>query len=197
MDFPNKKYKIIYVDPPWKYDNINWYKHRGSENKHYSTMEIEEMSKLPVGDICDKDCVLFMWVTTPFLKKGLQLMESWGFKYCTVAFNWVKTYKNGKPYCGMGLYTRNGSEICLLGRTPKTQLKRRDNGIYQVFKSEVRKHSQKPDVVYDFIEKLYGDVPRIELFARTKRRGWDAWGNEVPDYEQGSLANFGDQRRLV
>lgn len=179
MPFPNKKYKIIYADPPWKYDNINWYKHRGSENKHYPTMEMEDLERLPIQEITDKNCVLFLWVTAPFLKKGLRLMERWGFKYCTIAFNWIKTYNNGKKYCGMGLYTRNGSELCLLGKKPKTQLKRINNNIYQVFEAKVREHSKKPDIVYAYIESLYGNLPRIELFARQKISGWDVWGNQV------------------
>lgn len=85
----SKKYKIIYADPPWRYQDR---KCNGACEFHYNTMKIEDICNLPIQNIADKDCVLFIWVTYPMLKEGLKLIESWGFKYKTIGFQWVKTY---------------------------------------------------------------------------------------------------------
>src|SRR4030042_1185104 len=108
-----KKYNIIYADPPWCYNNKS---SRGAAENHYSTMSIEEIKNLNVKNISDVSCALFLWVTFPFLKGGLEVMESWGFIYKTVGFVWIKTYESvSKPYFGIGNYTKSNSEICLLG----------------------------------------------------------------------------------
>lgn len=92
MDFPTKKYQIIYADPPWQYSN---FKGKGTAYgdvlAHYNTLSLEELKNLPIQSISDENCLLFMWATYPNLKEGLELLESWGFKYKTVAFTWVKT----------------------------------------------------------------------------------------------------------
>lgn len=111
------------------------------------------------------------------------MMESWGFQYKTAAFVWVKKYaKSGKNFFGMGAYTRSNAEVCLIGITPKLKAKEwvRSHSVRQIVESPVEEHSKKPDVVRDLIVELFGDLPRIELFARQRADGWDAWGNEVP-----------------
>jgi len=173
-----KKYQIIYADPPWSYQNYTNNTASRWVGNHYKTMSIDELCQLPVKDISEKDCILFLWVTPPTLLDGLKLMESWGFKYKTKGFCWLKKNKKADSvFWGMGYWTRSNTEDCLIGI--KGRPKRLNAGIHQVIYSSVRKHSQKPDEVRDKIVSLLGDIPRIELFARQKIEGWDVWGNEV------------------
>ena len=185
MEFPNKKYNIIYADPPWTFKTYSDKgKGRSAEN-HYPCMNIDDIYKLPVQDIADEDCILMMWVTYPLLKEGIKTMEEWGFTYKTCAFSWIKKNKNadifsdGGLFWGLGYWTRSNNEICLLGTKGKP--KRHSRGVHQVVMSKIQRHSQKPDIVKDRIVELCGDVPRIELFARQATKGWDVWGNEAPE----------------
>lgn len=175
----NRRYNIIYADPPWEY------KESGGGNRvvkaHYPTMSIESIKSLPIQQICADKCILFLWVTFPRLEQGLEVIKAWGFKYYGLAFNWVKLSKNGNPAWGMGYYTRQNSEICLIG-VPVDKLKRlkplhRD--VLSVVQSVRGRHSEKPQIIRDLIIRVVGDLPRIELFAREKAEGWDVWGNEV------------------
>ena len=150
---------------------------QGLASVHYETMKTKDICDLPVKSIADDNCALFLWVTPPQLGQGLQVMKAWGFKYKTVGFTWIKTYKNGEPFFGLGYWTRSNSELCLIGT--KGNIKRVDNTVPQVVISEIEKHSKKPDEVRNRIVKLMGDIPRVELFAREKYDGWDSWGNEV------------------
>lgn len=170
-----KRYNIIYADPPWSYRQK---KLQGSAEKHYKTMTKEEICSLPVSDLADTDCALFLWATFPQLKEALCVIDAWGFKYMTVAFVWIKKNKKADSlFWGLGFWTRSNAEICLLGIKGKP--KRRSAKIHQVITSRIREHSRKPDEAREKIVDLMGDLPRIELFAREKVQGWDAWGNEV------------------
>lgn len=174
---PNKKYNIIYADPPWSYDNFQGKgKAYGDVSAHYKTMSLEEMKKLQIQKIADDNSAIFLWATYPNLKEALELIESWGFKYRTVAFTWIKT-RSGEYYSGLGFYTNSNAEICLLGIRGK--MKRNKKDVKQLIVSELREHSRKPDETRNRIVELFGNVPRIELFARQKYEGWDAWGNEI------------------
>ena len=104
-------------------------------------------------------------------------MEAWGFRYVTVAFNWFKVNKSGTPFFGVGYYTKSNSEIALLGI--KGKMKPVSNYVSQVVISPREEHSKKPDSVRDKIIELFGEKPRIELFARQSTPGWNVWGNEV------------------
>ena len=180
IPFPDKKYNVIYVDPPWGYQNKAT---RAAADKHYGTMTIEELKQMPItrggGGLAADDCALFMWATFPMLREALDLIEAWGFKYKTIAFNWIKQNKSGAGlFWGLGNWTRSNSEICLLAIRGKP--KRISAAVHSVVMAPVQKHSQKPDEVRERIVKLVGDVPRIELFARAAAPGWDCWGNEAP-----------------
>ena len=176
-----KKYKVIYADPPWSYASrrANYIANNSGETaKYYQTMSLDELKQLPIKDISDDNCLLFMWVTFPQLQEGLDLIKSWGFEYKTVAFTWVKTVKDGsKPAFGIGYYTRSNAEICLLGIKGKPKIL--DHSISSVVISPKEEHSKKPDIIRDKIVQLVGDVDRIELFARQETEGWDVFGNEV------------------
>jgi len=121
---------------------------------------------------------LFMWITYPKLLIGLKAMESWGFKYRSAAFTWVKRNKKADTwFWGMGHWTRANAEVCFLGVKGKPQ--RESASVHSIVDERIQEHSKKPDVVRNKIVELCGDLPRIELFARQKVEGWDSWGNEI------------------
>ena len=172
-----KKYNIIYADPPWAYRTYSKKGQGRSAESHYPTMNIEDIKALPVGELADKDCALFLWITFPCLYEALEVLEAWGFSYKTVAFVWVKqNRKNDDLFTGMGYWTRANAEICILAT--KGHPRRVNAGVRQVILSHVEEHSKKPDETRDRIVQLMGDLPRIELFARQSPEGWDVWGNE-------------------
>ena len=172
----NKKYNIIYADPPWSYKDKALSGNRGACCK-YPVMSIEDICKLPIKDISDKDCVLFMWVTMPKLNECLEVIKSWGFEYKTNAFTWIKKNKKSDTlFMGMGRWTRANAEICLLATKGKP--KRMSASVHSVIVSKIEEHSQKPNETRERIVELLGDLPRIELFARQHADGWDCWGNE-------------------
>jgi N6-adenosine-specific RNA methylase IME4 len=178
-----KKYQIIYADPPWKYRQgksmgTNF---QGAADAQYPTMNDLEIGALPVKDIVDDPCLLFLWVTYPQLQEGLRVLRAWGFEYKTVAFTWVKFNPKEKlqSFFGIGYYTKSNAEICLLGTKGKAHSLVKDNSVSQIIFAPRSKHSEKPPEARNKIVKLCGDIPRIELFAREKTEGWDVWGNEV------------------
>jgi len=185
---PDKKYSIIYADPPWKYNDPSM--ERGGALRHYETMDNEKIEQLPIKEITAPDCVLFLWVTFPKIQEGLNVIKAWDFVYKTCAFVWVKTNKRKDinqnsflpeerfdSFWGMGRWTRSNAEICLLAVKGKPQRKQAD--VHQIIYSPINNHSKKPVETYRKIESLMGDLPKIELFARQKTEGWDLWGNEV------------------
>lgn len=178
IPFPNRKYNIIYADPPWQYKVWSKKGQGRSAESHYPTMSRKDIETLDIQSIATDDCVLFLWVTAPCLEQGIDLIKTWGFTYKTFGFTWIKTNKKkNTPFWGMGYWTRANAEICLLATRGKP--KRIDAGVHQVVFAPVGRHSAKPPAVRDRIVKLLGDVPRIELFARERVNGWDCWGDEV------------------
>ena len=183
MNLPSSRYDIIYCDPPWDYENWNkkWHQTHAESRwagRKYGLMSRDELKALPVNDIAAKNSVIFMWTISTMIPQALEVMQSWGFKYKTVAFVWVKRNKiKDSFFTGMGFWTRSNAEICLLGVKGKP-LPRISRSVHQIVYSPVRKHSQKPDEVRDRIVALLGDLPRIELFARERVEGWDGWGDE-------------------
>lgn len=174
----NKKYNIIYADPPWPYRAWSSKGKGRSAESHYPTMSIEDIKALPVSQLAAKDCILFLWITFPLLQEAWSVMEAWGFTYKTVAFVWVKQCRKSENlFLGMGYWTRSNAEICLLAT--KGSPKRVSKNVKQIIISHLEEHSKKPDAARDRIVDLAGDLPRIELFARQKSPGWDVWGNEV------------------
>ncbi len=172
-----KKYQIIYADPPWSYQMFCKKEQRTAE-EHYTTMSNEDICRLPIKEIADKDCALFLWITFPKLTEALNVIPAWGFKYKTVAFVWLKQNKKSPSlFWGLGKWTRTNAEICVLAT--RGYPKRISAKVHQVIISHIREHSRKPDEARERIVELMGDLPRIELFARQKVPGWDVWGNEV------------------
>lgn len=179
----DKKYQIIYADPPWEYKRSGSVKNgRGMAKYHYSTMKTEDICNLGIENIKTDNAVCFMWATFPNIGEAIKVMEAWGFEYKTAAFVWIKkNKKSDTPFWGMGAYTRANAEVVLLGISKKTKAKQmvQRHDIHQVIYERIQKHSKKPDRVRHDIVNLLGDLPRIELFARQQAEGWDCWGNEV------------------
>lgn len=174
-------YKLIYADPPWSYNNKA---SNGAADKHYDTLTMNELKQMRVDldQLADPDSVIALWVVSPMLPDCIKVMESWGFHYKTLLFNWHKLTVNGLPFFGTGNYTRAGSELLLLGVKGKG-VKRIAANIRQVVNCSVRQHSRKPDEIRDMLVLLFGDVPRIELFARSQHTGWDNFGDETKKFD--------------
>lgn len=168
------KFKIIYVDNPLQFQN--WTKKKnGAAISHYNTLSTNDLCALPVNKIADNNSVIFSWTSLAKLKESIEIIEAWGFEFISTAFVWNKTYKNNKPYCGLGFYTRSGAEICLLGKKGKAP-KRLSASVRQVITYPVKQpHSSKPPETRDRILQLFGDLPRIELFSREPSRIKDGW----------------------
>lgn len=172
-----KRYGAIYADPPWKFQTYGagGLAHKAAET-HYGTTATADLAALPVADWAADDSVLLMWIVDSHLSEALDLMRAWGFEYKTIAFHWVKTTKAGDPKMSLGYWTRKEAESCLLGTRGRP--KRVGKGVRQVLLQPPREHSRKPDDFYARIEALTTG-PYLEMFARQRRPGWDAWGNEV------------------
>lgn len=178
--FPAKKYQIILADPPWAWMKGQTCITRVVE-KEYPTMQPQEIMDLPVADLAAPHCALFLWSMSRVLPLSLRVMEAWGFDYKTVAFVWVKRNKKAPSwFTGMGWFTRQNAEYVLLGMRGAKSLTRSAKNVNQIIDSPIDVHSRKPDEVQHRIEQLFGDAERIELFARTRKPGWDAWGLEAP-----------------
>ena len=163
-------FPVIYADPPWQYD-FPVSDSRRIENQ-YPTMPIEDICALPVESIAAPDGILFLWATTPFLKKGLRVLEEWGFDYRT-SMVWVK------PSIGPGQWVRQRHEYLLIGVRGNIPTPKGENKPDSVIEAPRTEHSEKPEVVYEIIERMYPELPKVELFCRSPRIGWVAWGNEV------------------
>lgn len=161
------KYQVIYADPPWQYSNTGF--EQGAE-RYYPTMPTEDICNLPIQGLVTERSVLFLWATNAFLKEGIQVCEAWGFNYKT-NFVWIK---NAGP--SIGWFVKSRHELLLIatkgdGVHPSEKL-------VSWFNADIRKHSQKPEIVYEIIERMYPG-PYIELFARNERISWRSWGNEI------------------
>lgn len=184
-----RKYGIIYADPPWRYNQRAPHKKTrfgGGVHGNYCTMANADIKALPVASLADDDSVLAMWVTGPHIHAARDVIEAWGFRYVeTVLFVWVKTTsKSGKPFYGPGHYTGSNAEYVMVGRRGKPRIKQR--GVSQIILEPHPRgsdgkiiHSRKPASVRDKLVTLFGDLPRVELFARESIDGWDAIGDQV------------------
>lgn len=176
LPLSERKYSVIYADPPWSFDVWSGAgKDRAAEN-HYPTMSQADIEALPVGDLAADDCALFLWAVMPQLPEALRVIEAWGFEFKTCAFVWVKTTQDGeRPATGMGNWTRANAEICLLAT--KGNPARLNADVHQVIMTPRMEHSRKPDDAAERIQRLVPG-PYLEMFARRPREGWDVWGNQ-------------------
>ena len=178
VPFPDKKYHTIYADPPWPERGGGKIK-RGAD-AHYKTMTVKKIKALPVQEIAEDNCHLYLWVTNNYLEAGLEVVRAWGFRYVT-KITWFK------DRMGLGQYYRGITEDCLFavkGVLPYKVIDgKRQQGVTG-FHAPKGKHSEKPEEMREMIERV-SYPPRIELFARKQAEGWDAWGDEVEKFEIG------------
>lgn len=188
MIYPQGSYRLVLADPPWRFKVRCRETGLGrAPDRHYKTMKTEEICALPIRDMAARHALLAMWVYDPMLPAAFKISQAWDFEFVTVLFRWLKInsgqYRLFDPgeklEFGQGYHTRGGAceECWLFKRGDGLPVLRHD--IRKEFFSLRREHSRKPDEVADWLVDLYGDVPRIELFARTPRPGWDAFGDEV------------------
>lgn len=166
----DKKYPVLLIDPPWQYE-FSKSESREIEN-HYPTMTMEELFELRVSDLSTQDSVMFMWATSPKLVEAMELLKAYGFEYVTNAV-WVK------DKIGMGYYFRQQHEILLVGKRGNLPVSQGGDRVSSVIEAPRGKHSSKPEIVHEIIEKMYPEYEKIEIFSRSKRNNWDSWGNQA------------------
>jgi N6-adenosine-specific RNA methylase IME4 len=167
-------YQVLYVDPPWRYEHAE--PTRAIEN-NYPTMSLDEIKALepPAAG----DAVLFLWATSPKLSESMEVLDAWGFEYRTCMV-WVKADEDtGKQHVGMGYYARQQHELLLIAKRGDLPVPAESTRPASVVTSPRTQHSAKPERFYELIESMYPDLARVEMFARTNRDGWAAWGNQA------------------
>lgn len=174
-----RRYRVIYVDPPWQYDNkANSEGQWGGAAAHYSTMTIDELCNLPVQNLAANDCLLALWHVPVMPKEALRVVQSWGFRFVTMkGFSWHKRTKHGLSHFGMGTLSRGNTEDCLFA--VRGRPKRVSASVRSYIDAPKGKHSEKPAEARNRLVQLMGDVPRVELFARCVTPGWDCWGDQL------------------
>lgn len=171
------RYACLLADPPWAFSTYSgWKVPQRAAARHYDTMSEADLSALPVLSVAADDAWLMMWVLDTHVDQALRIGKCWGFEYKTLGLVWHKMSPGGLGYIGLGHWFRSGGEISIL--FTRGQPKRLDRGVRQFIQSPIRDHSRKPEGQYERIERLVAG-PRLELFARHRRYGWDAVGNEV------------------
>jgi N6-adenosine-specific RNA methylase IME4 len=197
---PRAHYAALLCDPPWRFRTwdkrtaIPQTRSSGCHSEtppaiHYETMSTAEIMALPVEELAGEDCSLFLWISWPMLQDALDVMRAWRFTFKTCGFCWIKAHAGQLDLLrddvldtmGTGYWTRANSEVCLLATRGKP--KRLHADVRQAIIEPRREHSRKPDCVYQRIERLVAG-PYLELFARARRPGWDAWGNEVGKFSE-------------
>src|SRR5215471_15372394 len=172
--FPSdRRYAVLYADPPWHFEVYN--EESGGEHaaaNHYSTMLLDEICALPILSLASPDAALFMWTTVPHLRESFDVLVAWGFEY-KANIVWVK------DKIGLGYFVRNQPELLLVATRGDMPSPSPANRPPSVISAPRREHSRKPDEAYEIIEWMYPTLPKVELFARQTRPGWEAWGNEV------------------
>jgi N6-adenosine-specific RNA methylase IME4 len=185
-ELPKSQFGAILADPPWDFKTWSGKTNARGPQNHYDTMEMNDIAKLPVGDLAADNCVLFMWTCWPVLFAAPRIMTEWGFTYKTCAFSWMKAdpYRlfadDATPFAGLGYWTRANTEPCLLATRGKP--KRLNADVRQGIIAPRREHSRKPDGIHERIERLVAG-PYLELFARQQRPGWTVWGNQTDKFK--------------
>lgn len=180
----DKKYSIIYADPPWQFSNVKTggSLKSGAKSK-YMTTSIEDLKAMDVNALAADDALLVMWWIGSMPQEAIDLVNAWGFTLKNMnGIVWNKLTANNNPHFGMGFYTRAGSESCLIAT--KGKFKPASRSVRAVFRAEeqiqfegkILRHSEKPKQVRELIIELAGDLPRLEMFNRDD--SWDVFGNE-------------------
>lgn len=170
---PDRRYGVILADPEWRFETRSVKgKTLTSAENHYPTSDLEVIKARPVGSIAADDSMLFLWATVPMLAQALEVLEAWGFQYVS-SFVWVK------DRTGTGYWIRNRHEVLLIGRRGRIMPPAPGRQPESVIEAPRGRHSEKPAIVYEIIERMFPNLPKIELNARRARDGWDRWGLEA------------------
>lgn len=192
-----KKYKTIYADPPWQFQNRTG--KVAPEHKRlnrYSTMTLDDIKALPVREVADDRSHLYLWVPNALLPEGLEVMKAWGFEYKTNII-WEKVRHDGFPDGrGVGFYFRNVTEILLFGiHGDKNRTLSPARSQVNLIRTMKREHSRKPDEIIPIIQAC-SPGPYLELFARGVRNGWDMWGNQAEEDYEPTWATYANHTRV-
>ncbi len=181
------KYRCIVIDPPWdqRKTGLRSVRPNQGQNLDYPTMTYGEIAELPIPEWAASNAFLWLWATNsrsqssgkPILQQAFELMDEWGFRYYTI-LTWDK--RTGP--CPFGPYQIT-TEHCLFGYRGKFVFPKESLGqMKTLFSAPSRRHSEKPAILYEYITS-YFPAPRLDVFARRRHIGFDAWGNEVEPNE--------------
>ena len=186
------KPNLVILDFPHSYPKSGGKKSsRGLAKKHYETMTKEELMNLEIKNEFAETCYIFAWTTNSKIFETAEIIESWGFENYGIVFTWVKKNKKSDSlFWGMGQETRANAEYVVLFRRGK--LERLDKGVHSIIYDKVKDHSEKPKELHKRIERLHGDLPRKEYFARSRVEGWDAHGDQLELMTQVTLRGKGN-----
>ncbi|WP_375263213.1 MT-A70 family methyltransferase [Palleronia sp.] len=176
---PPLRYGLIMADPPWDFANWSAAGEAKNAKAQYSCMSLDDIRAMPVSHLAARDCVLWLWATNPMLPQAIETMAAWGFRFRT-AGHWSKKTATGAQAFGTGYILRCAGEPFLIGVVGQARCTR---SVRSVIEGLVREHSRKPDEAFAAAEELVPHVARLELFSRSRRPGWDAFGNEVDRFE--------------
>lgn len=206
----NQQYQLILADPPWNFKTYSKAGEGRNASQHYVTQDLNWIKSLPIRKLLDpRRGAVVMWTTDTHLEQAFEVFKAWNIQYKTVALYWAKLNKSAKKdkinvdkdfFMGMGYYGRANPEPALLGVTEEFEMdisllgttakapERQNAGVRKLIVDNLREHSRKPDATHERLEKLFGNIPRLELFAREQRDGWDCWGNEVSKFDEQTIS---------
>lgn len=185
-DLPEGPFDIGLADPPWRFTSNSDAKPGRNARRHYDTMRLPEIKAMPVSDMMARPALLFLWTTSPHLYQAMGVLDAWGAKY-------VSQLVWEKDRIGTGFWVRNRHEIVLLAKWGKFPCPKPAPFSDSLFSGQQREHSRKPDFLHEAIESAWPDARKVELFARTERPGWTAWGNETDKFNTESANNGTDR----
>lgn len=190
VTLPTQRFGLIMADPPWRFAtrSTKGITAKGASGQ-YRTMSLEAIMAMPVAEIAEDDCLLWLWATNPMLPQAFEVMRAWGFTFKT-AGHWAKTTRFGKLAFGTGYIFRCAGEPYLVGTRGRPKCTR---AVRSVIMGRVREHSRKPDEAFAAAEQLMPDARRIELFSRESRPGWSTWGDETGKFTKQKGLNVEDQ----
>jgi N6-adenosine-specific RNA methylase IME4 len=173
-------YSMLMIDPPWSFKNFSAKGHAKGAQAQYSCMSLDDIKVLPVGDLAAKDCIVFLWATSPMIQHAFEALDAWGFRYGSMGF-WHKKTKHNKTAFGTGYLLRSAAEPWLIGVRGKPKNSRSHRNLIE---GEAREHSRKPEEAYAWCESYLPEAQRCEIFSRERRPKWDCWGNELDHFQQ-------------
>jgi N6-adenosine-specific RNA methylase IME4 len=178
------EHQIVLADPPWRFASNSDAKPGKNARGHYPCMRLEDIAAIDVKSMASRDALLFMWVTVPFARLAFDVMDAWGFTYKSQVV-WIK------DRIATGYWARNRHEMVYIGRRGKFPCPRPAMFPDSVMQGQQRQHSRKPDALHDAIDAAFPNASKIEMFARERRHGWSAWGNEVDKFAQQGVSREG------